>query len=62
MGGIRYVRYYSTLDWVDKKKLKVTSGGGVKEKVIGAIYGLKPLKWHSFLNIWLQTRLQTHYV
>ena len=23
------------------------------------IYGLKPLKWHSFLNIWLQTRLQT---
>ena len=32
--------------------------GGVKEKGMGAIYGLKPLKWHSFLNIWLQTRLQ----
>ena len=40
--------------------------GGVKEKGIGAIYGLKPLKSHSFLNIWLQTclptRLQMHYV
>ena len=25
VGGIRYVRYYPTLDWGDKKKLKVTS-------------------------------------
>ena len=41
-------------------------GGGVKEKGFGAIYGLKILKWHTFLNIWLQTclqaRLQTHWL
>ena len=30
--------------------------GGIKEKGMGAIYGLKNLKWNSFLNIWLQTR------
>ena len=30
-----------------------------QKKGIGAIYGLKPIKCHSFLNIWLQTRLQT---
>ena len=34
-------------------------GGGVKEKVMGAVYSLKTLKWHTFLNIWLQTCLQT---
>ena len=30
-----------------------------QKKGIGAIYGLKPIKWHSYLNIWLQTCLQT---
>ena len=33
--------------------------GGVKEKVMGVVYSLKTLKWHTFLNIWLQTCLQT---
>ena len=32
---------------------------GVKEKVMGLVYGLTNIKWNSFLNIWLQTRLQT---
>ena len=31
-------------------------GGGGKEKVMGLVYGLKNIKRHSFLNIWLQTR------
>ena len=41
-------------------------GGGITEKGMGVIYGLTNLEWHSFLNIGLQTclqtRLQTHYV
>ena len=32
-------------------------GVGIKEKVMGVVYGLKHLKWHSFLNIGLQTCL-----
>ena len=37
-------------------------GGGVKEKVMGAIYGLKPLKWHSFLNISVKHASNTNLV
>ena len=37
-------------------------GGGGKGKDMEAIYNEKNLNWHSFLNIWLQTCLQTHYV
>ena len=42
-------------DGGDLNKYYYFFGGGIKGKVMGVVYGLKSLKWHSFLNIWLDT-------